>query len=224
MRTILHEADEAPGTTLSMLTWYKNSIEPKDASPIAWDREHLWPVSYGFPERGFCNYPDTDAHAIVAEDPRYNGARGNEPFGWCDDPAQCGAYDVGDHPGTPNRRGRGVWQVWPDRRGDVARALFYLDVRYDGSPHKESGCSEPDLVLTDSLELIQTSGGVNAAVAYMGLRSVLLAWHHGDPVDLRELTRNAIVESYQGNRNPFVDHPEWADEAECRLAMPSVVR
>jgi hypothetical protein len=44
----------------------------------------------------------------------------------------------------------------------------------------------------------------------MGLLSVLLAWHLEDSVDADELRRNDVVFAYQGNRNPFVDHPEWA--------------
>ena len=43
----------------------------------------------------------------------------------------------------------------------------------------------------------------------MGRLSVLLQWHLADPVDAAELARNDVIESFQGNRNPFVDHPEW---------------
>ncbi|MBZ0144814.1 MAG: endonuclease, partial [Rhodocyclaceae bacterium] len=50
---------------------------------------------------------------------------------------------------------------------------------------------------------------VNASVAYMGMLSVLLAWHVEDPVDAVEQHRNEVVFTYQGNRNPFIDRPEW---------------
>ena len=43
----------------------------------------------------------------------------------------------------------------------------------------------------------------------MGLLSVLIQWHNDDPVDLIELQHTEAVFSFQGNRNPFVDHPEW---------------
>jgi hypothetical protein len=99
--------------------------------------------------------------------------------------------------------------TWIGRRGDVARAQLYLDVRYEGGTHGGTGYTEPDPILTDDPALIQTTG-VNAPVAYMGLLSALLEWHQQDPVVDKEEWRNDIVYSYQGNRNPFIDHPEWA--------------
>ena len=45
----------------------------------------------------------------------------------------------------------------------------------------------------------------------MGALSVLLQWHAEDPVDEAERLRNEAVYSYQGNRNPFIDHPAWVD-------------
>ena len=94
-----------------------------------------------------------------------------------------------------------VWQTWDDRKGDVARAQFYMDVRYAGDV---SG--EPDLVLTDNRNLIVST---SSSPAYMGLLSTLIEWHEDDPVDQKERDRNDVVYSYQGNRNPFIDHPEW---------------
>jgi len=72
--------------------------------------------------------------------------------------------------------------------------------------HGITGYPEPNLQLTDDSTLIQP---VNNGDAYMGLLSVLLQWHQQDPVDNIERTRNDVVFSFQGNRNPFVDHPEW---------------
>ena len=106
----------------------------------------------------------------------------------------------------------GTWEVWAGRKGDIARAMFYADVRYEGGNHGVSGWSEPDLILTDIQSLISTSvTGQNENTAYMGLLSVLLQWHLADPVDQIERDRNDRVFFYQGNRNPFVDHPEWVD-------------
>ena len=90
----------------------------------------------------------------------------------------------------------------------MARAMFYMDIRYEGGSHGVSGAAEPDLRLTDNLsEVVMT--GTNASVAYMGKLSTLIQWHLADPVDAAEQLRNDVIETYQGNRNPFIDHPEW---------------
>ncbi len=104
----------------------------------------------------------------------------------------------------------GVWETWLGRRGDVARALMYLDVRYAGGVHGITEVDEPDMILTDDLTLIAGSNtGENEPVAYMGMLSVLLEWHKQDPVDLIEFQHHETVASFQGNRNPFIEHPEW---------------
>jgi hypothetical protein len=123
----------------------------------------------------------------------------------------------GSYPGNSNwtnatQGAAGTWETWIGRRGDVARALFYLDVRYEGGIHGGTGIDEPDLILTDHEALIAASStGQNLAVAYMGIRSVLYHWHLEDPVDDIERRRNDVVFSHQGNRNPFADHPEWVE-------------
>ena len=96
------------------------------------------------------------------------------------------------------------------RKGDIARALFYAAIRYEGGTHGSLGIAEPDLILTDNLGLIAASNtGSNESAAYMGRLATLLVWHLDDPVDEFERRRNGVVASFQGNRNPFVDHPEW---------------
>jgi VCBS repeat-containing protein len=99
---------------------------------------------------------------------------------------------------------------------------MYMAIRYEG------GDGVPDLELTDNRSLIVgTSSG--AATAYMGLLTTILEWHAFDPPDAAELERNEIVYSFQNNRNPFIDHPEWgtlalfqsSQPAECILGTPS---
>ena len=84
----------------------------------------------------------------------------------------------------------------PSRRGDVARALFYMDLRYDGS---EGGT--PDLELVDRTTAI--------GERHLGHLCQLVVWHGEDLVDDAERRRNDVIFAWQGNRNPFVDHPEW---------------
>jgi hypothetical protein len=107
----------------------------------------------------------------------------------------------------------------PAVRGDVARALFYMDVRYDGT---ES--------FTTNLTLSECSCEVTST---LGNLATLLQWHEQDPPSDFERQRNELVcAEYQGNRNPFVDHPEWAaalfgggagagGAADCTAACPT---
>ena len=61
-----------------------------------------------------------------------------------------------------------------------------------------------------------------AQTAYMGLLTDLLAWHQADPPDAAEAARNDVIQGFQGNRNPFVDHPEWATRALFESTRPAV--
>jgi len=75
--------------------------------------------------------------------------------------------------------------------------LFYMVVRY------ERDDNEPDLELTETLQHKSSKAPVHARL------SILLEWHKNDPVDEIERRRNDIIYSYQGNRNPFIDHTQW---------------
>jgi endonuclease I len=81
---------------------------------------------------------------------------------------------------------------------------MYLDVHYGGLVTTD-GCV-PDLCLTNERRQM---GSRSDDVAFMGVRSALIEWHLADPPDADERRRNDGIEELQGNRNPFVDHPEW---------------
>lgn len=215
---ILELAEEDPADSGRIIDVYRNGSYAKIGGGTGiYNREHTWPNSYGFPDDGAGNYPYTDTHALMLSNAGYNSARGNKPFSQCHaacseyvtDPTNGSGGGSGVFPGNSNWADPTYWQVWQGKRGDVARGLLYLDVRYEGGTHGVTQVAEPDLRLTDDSGLIQTSGGQNASVAYMGLLSVLIAWHEADPPDAFEQRRNDVVHSFQGNRNPFIDHPEW---------------
>jgi endonuclease I len=213
---IVAVADEDPANPANVRTIYKykTTLKEDHTQETGWNREHTWPNSYGFSQDGACNYPYTDCHQLMAADWSYNTARGNRVFDAC--VSGCAEYPVDDHPGLANwgkgEGNTGSWEVWENRKGDIARAMFYMDIRYEGDTHGITGCSEPDLVLTDNRALVVSDTSQNFSPAYMGVLSTLIEWHLGDPVDDRERRRNDVVFGYQGNRNPFVDHPEWVCE------------
>ena len=220
---ILELAQQDPSNSNNIIDIYQNDSHPKQGGGNSlYNREHSWPNSYGFPNDGSGNYPFTDCHTLFLCDPSYNTSRSNKPF------RNCGAActerptvltngvggGTGVYPGNSNwttgQFTQGTWEVWMSRRGDIARAQLYMDVRYEGGNHGITGFSEPDLILTNNEGLIDNSNtGNNESVAYMGMLSTLLIWHFQDPVDDWERNRNDVIFGFQGNRNPFVDHPEW---------------
>lgn len=234
--TILEDADQAPGAgnENKVLDVYKNALYNKGTDragvnndPItSFNREHTWPNSYGFNDRltatgtggaTFANCPYTDTHMLYASNVSYNSSRGNLIF---DDCAGCASLETEVNagqggPGFPNRfvagsPGTGKFEVWQRRKGDMARAILYMDIRYEGGTHPTTGISEPDLIVTNATNLITTTGnGAFVAQAYMGRLDTLIAWHLADPPTAEEVARNGKVFTYQGNRNPFIDHPEW---------------
>jgi len=217
--SILSKADEDPTNPGQAWMVYKNNnYTYQGGGQQAYNREHTWPQSYGFSSgsMGANNAARTDAHHLMMSDVGYNSDRGNLYFDNCSASCNERATDTHDNPNTPpidvigggsgNYPGNSNWfdgnsfEVWNFRKGDIARAMFYMDVRYEGDV---SG--EVDLQLTDNASLIQTGA------PYMGLLSTLLEWHEADPVDDIERNRNNFIFTKQLNRNPFIDHPEWVE-------------
>ena len=222
---ILEIASEDPNNASNILDVYRNeSFVKAGGGNNFYNREHTWPKSYGFPNDGSTNYIYTDCHQLFLCDSGYNSSRSNKPYRNCSPSCseKTTVFNFGQgggsgvYPGNSNWTSgsftQGTWETWAGRRGDVARAVMYVDVRYEGGSHGVTNAPEPDLILTDTESLIEGSNtGQNESVAYMGMLSVILQWHQQDPPDALEMIRNDVVFSFQGNRNPFIDHPEWAD-------------
>jgi len=83
----------------------------------------------------------------------------------------------------------GAFALWEKDRGDIARILLYMVVMYS------------EYTLVES----------NPSVYQMAQLSLLLQWHVQDPVDAFEQNRNNVIYSYQKNRNPFIDYPQFVD-------------
>ncbi|KAF8405708.1 hypothetical protein HHK36_007785 [Tetracentron sinense] len=163
--------------------------------PEGWNREHLWPRSYGL-IRGPSS---TDLHNIRPEDVNVNSSRRNKYYGECPfnstDCLKPANKEAASDTETDKERWAPPFQV----RGDIARALMYMAVCYGF--HQPSG--SPNLHLSDS---------PSADNGEMGLLSILLKWNEVDPPSRVEKLRNdRICRLYQHNRNPFVDHPEYAN-------------
>ncbi|CAI5483711.1 unnamed protein product [Closterium sp. Yama58-4] len=193
---ILDAADQSdPAKSRDVVEIYTRRAVPKDtqATPEGWNREHLWPRSYGLTQ----GRPEfSDLHILRPADVNVNSARGNKWYGECTSTDGTCMVPANREAAADTATNKDVWTPPTEVRGDIARALLYMAVRYDGSVP-----GELDLELSDNPKL---------AEGQMGLLTPLLKWHALDPPSSQEATRNARVCSlYQHNRNPFVDHPEF---------------
>jgi hypothetical protein len=189
---ILKSADQSPRNSNEVWLAYREESRPKYLYQLSssgtgfWNREHVYPRSRG----GFFSIEDdeiatginqwwvtnadslrhanSDAHGLRATDANENSSRGNQHFG--------------EYTGPEGTLG--------SFRGDIARAVFYLSMRFN------------DLSVVD---------GFPENTGQLGDLQTLLQWHLDDPVDDFEMNRNNIVYTWQNNRNPFIDYPELAN-------------
>ena len=160
-----------------------------------WSREHVWAKSRG--DFGTASGAGTDVHALRPADVTVNAARNNRWFAECSTEYIDGDGATGSYTSST----AWVWKPNDNVKGDVARMIFYMATRYEGNN------GEPDLEVIDSIPSDNfTNEPIHAKL------SDLLQWHIEDPVDDWERNRNDIIYySYQNNRNPFIDHPEYAN-------------
>jgi endonuclease I len=238
--TILETAQANPSNPNQILDVYRNRLytavsdRAGTGGGLTYNREHTWPNSLGFPSQtgnlGLPNAPYTDTHMLYLSDTQWNADRSNSPYGNCPVAASCGERITesnlgfgggsGVYPGNSNWVNNNTFETWNHRKGDVARAVMYMAIRYEGGTDPTSGQTEPNLELTDNRALIVGTSNYNVP-AYMGLLSDLLAWHASDPPDAAEIARNDVIQAFQGNRNPFIDHPEWASQALFQSSNPA---
>ncbi len=187
LRDLLQVSDEDPNNPDNVILLYTGvSVSSTWDYGATWNREHVWPRSHGDLE-DFGGPAFSDMHHIRPSNPYVNGDRSNLDFdmGGSLVPRTDDCFKDGDS-----------FEPRDEVKGDVARMIFYMAVRYEG----DSG--ELDLEIN---ELVNNSG------PYMGLLSVLIEWHLNDLPDTFELNRNEVIYGYQGNRNPFIDNPEFVE-------------
>ena len=188
--------DEDPTNTNNIIEIYTGWSVPKTyygSGTSQWNREHTWSKSHG----NFSETPPagTDLHHLRPCDSTVNSAKSNKDF----DYATTSYYDSSPYNGYPQDTGcktsTYAWEPRDADKGDVARMIMYMAVRYEGTD------TSYDLEIVD---YTNTSG------PYYGKLSTLLEWHIIDPPDSIEMERNNRIEELQGNRNPFIDEPLYA--------------
>jgi endonuclease I len=173
-----------------LLVYSRASVSGTWDSGATWDREHTWPCSLlgqDTPGNSAVNGL-TDEFMLRPCTPAVNQARSNEPYGTY---ADSGGYS--DH--------GSYWFPGDADKGDLARGMFYFATKYptfNGHP-------------------VSLVDGYPGSGSYqMGDLSSLLHWNYMDTPDTFERRRNQAIYSsglnptyYQGNRNAFIDHPEY---------------
>ena len=161
-----------------------------------YNREHSVPQSWF--EGAMPMY--TDMFHIFPTDKMVNAKRGNYPYGEVNNPSWTSENGSKLGPNTSGEYSGTVFEPIDTYKGDVARGYFYMVTRYED----------------DLTEWISNgnAGEVFTSSEFPGLTAwaleMFLEWHSQDPVSQKEILRNQAIYEIQGNRNPFIDHPEFA--------------
>ena len=184
--SVLQSSDEDPNNSANMILFYtRDSITKRAAGGNAtdWNREHVWPQDLSNNHWGKTQ-AGTDILHIRPTWSKTNSSRGNKKY------ADLGKKNPQQYEGMLYAYTDGsLFEPIDSVKGDVARILMYIWTAYYDYYNDNS------LLLTKVIESYDT----------------LLKWHTLDKPDVLEGNRNDFSESSkQKNRNPFVDHPEYA--------------
>jgi endonuclease I len=194
LRSDLQVTDAVVGDSSKIRVVYNNGVPitkvtvgsiPGWDSGVTWNREHSWPQSRGVDTT---STPDgSDMFHLFPSKNSDNNTRGNLNYGGAFGQQNRGQVSDGGTKYYPGDADAGL----------VARAEFYMAVRYNGT---ETNTQDLELAAGDPADNGTKLGDLNR----------LLEWHFAAPPDTFERNRNKIIyDTYQHNRNPFIDHPEY---------------
>lgn len=183
-REYVLETDGDPNNSKNVVLFYtgiSRSAFPTDWNSN-WNREHVWPQSKGWFKTSGAG---SDLHHIRPSDPKVNGTRGNLPYGEVSGGSEAITSSANGSIKSGCFYSNGYFEPVDNVKGDCARIIFYLLVRYSES---------------DSISITNVAKSMD----------MLLRWNELDPVDEKEIRRNEAVFKIQGNRNPFIDYSHLA--------------
>lgn len=190
----VYEDPENPTRLLLFYTeasWDKSAQDSGFGSVEFWNREHLWPRSYNVGDSGD---DSSDMFHVVPANKAINADRSNKYFDVgnpADGKYENPAYSGGGLDTAGIVEDADSWEPDDPQKGWVARSMFYMATRYD---HLSLG-EDPD-----------------EGAGRMGKLSVLLDWNREFPPSAKETAFNEeVYNNRQFNRNPYIDHPEFAD-------------
>lgn len=174
-----------------------------------YNREHTFPRSWWGGGTTLADTINVDLHHLFPSDRSMNSAKSNYPPGEVIAASTNGSngFMVGTNGSYPCAS-MSYFEPIDEYKGDCARAMFYIATRYQ---HQMA-----------AWETINARGDCamngDPFTSYEPwLVDLLLQWHANDPVSQKEIDRNNAVHAIQGNRNPFIDVPNfvnliWGDE------------
>lgn len=166
-----------------------------------YNREHTFPKSWFNDASPMHN----DGVMVMPTDKKVNNVRSNFPYGEVSSASytsgnmsQLGSSSIS----IPGYSGS-VFEPTDEYKGDIARIFFYMATRYENIiAGWENNSTSSDAMLDGTSDKVYEDWVIE----------MMLAWHLGDNISTKEENRNDDIETFQGNRNPFVDHPEWVSE------------
>ena len=192
-------SDNDPSKVVLIYTGWEVNGAQEYNNGAGWTREHIWAKIHG--DFGVSKGAGTDCHNLRPADVSVNSKKNTRWFDYSniDYIDQSGYKEGSGFTGCKFDNENWTWEPRDEVKGDVARSLFYMATRYEGDD------DEVDLELVDYFPADNNSTDpVHAKL------STLLEWHIQDPPDAYEKRRHEIIYQYQNNRNPFIDHPEFA--------------
>ncbi|MFA6541818.1 MAG: endonuclease [Bacteroidota bacterium] len=195
-------SDIPEGTPPYEYTFISDQCGNYSGEGSCYNREHSWPKSW------FSDLAPayTDLFHLFPTDGKVNGMRNNYNYGNVG--TASWTSQNGSKLGTSSTPGYSgiVFEPIDAYKGDLARGHFYMSVRYYT---EDAGWSASD--------------GTNKSELLPWYADLLYSWHLLDSVSEKEISRNSAVYAIQHNRNPFIDHPEFAAEIWETSMAPSVV-
>ncbi len=212
-------SDNPNGTDPYTFTFGTNQCGTYSKEGQCYNREHSTPQSWFNQVSPMVS----DAHHIFATDGKVNALRSNFPYGEVTRIISTSLNGSKLGSGTDNFGYTGtVFEPINEFKGDFARACLYMATRYEDeiiSQNWSSFGNANEVFLSTANQPVTTKRRL--LIYDPWYLQLLIKWHNQDPVSTKEINRNnaiynqAVANSsagtlvQQGNRNPFIDHPEY---------------
>lgn len=196
LREVFKTADADPNKSGNIIWFYSGTSVAFNGTFGSTNREHVWPKDGG---KAFSATSDagSDAHHLRPTEQNLNTTRGSRQFG----EVPTIASNIVKQAGSTSYENLcyvadNVFYPGEGYRGATARILMYVETRWGDEFH---------------LNFVLGQGKSKT----IGDIETLMKWHYQEPPTAEEMRRNEAVYKIQGNRNPFIDHPEFATKIYC---------